>query len=492
MKRIFLVSLLIALTVNAQKNQDSIKTFKKRVLDNIEIDLITSYYGQNGSNAAVTGGIGDEELTDLVTNISVSIPLGADNVLSIDATVSAYSSASSSNLNPFSGASTGGEDDDDDDDKYKGFPGDDDDGEGGSGQISGSPWVASSGASKSDVWANFNLSYVHSSDDRNKIYTLHFGVANEFDYFSLGGGVGFTHLFNKKNTEISLSSTVYLDQWHPQYPTEIKTYFKNNGNLNADYFEGVSILDALGNPTDKNSANTWRPVSDGLIQDKGRNTYALSLGFSQILTPKLQMALFSDITYQEGWLANPMQRVYFADKPDYYIGNPDNIPNYTSKSNRNTFQLADDFERLPDTRFKIPVGMRMHYYINEIFVVRAYYRYYYDDWGINSHTLSVEIPVKITDKFTLYPAYRYYNQTAAEYFAPYETHLTSQEFYTSDFDLSEYSADQYGLGVKYTDIFTKIKMWKLGIKSIHLDYKHYERSTGLTANIISLGVKLQM
>jgi hypothetical protein len=55
----------------------------------------------------------------------------------------------------------------------------------------------------------------------------------------------------------------------------------------------------------------------------------------------------------------------------------------------------------------------------------------------------------------LYPSYRFYNQTAADYFKPYESALSADEFYTSDYDLSEYSAYQIGFGLSYRDIFAK-------------------------------------
>jgi len=474
----------IILSLPAQEKKDD-GVFKKRVLDNTEVNWLLSVYGQDGSNAAVTGGIGTEELKDFAQNIQVTIPVNTDDVLNLDLTISGYTSASSSNLNPFSGASQGEEDDDDDDEDDDDRPAyrlDDD--ENGA-PVTGSPWVASSGASRKDVWINFNAGYSRYSADRNKIYSAGISVANEFDYFSKGANVSYTNIFNRKNTEISVGAKVFLDKWRPEYPTEIKTWFETGGDLNADFFQGVPILDAQGNPTDKNGTQTWKPVSDGLITDKHRNTYVFSLSFAQILSPRAQMALMTDITYQTGWLANPMQRVYFADRPNYYIGRPEDIPRYTDPSNTGVFQLADDYEKLPRTRFKIPVGMRLHYYVNETAVVRTYYRYYWDDWGIKSHTLNVEVPLKVSGSFTLYPAYRFYNQTAAKYFAPFEEHLSTQTYYTSDYDLSGFHAHQYGFGIKYTDIFAKRKLWKLGLKSVHLDYNHYRRSTGLRANIVS-------
>ena len=136
--------------------------------------------------------------------------------------------------------------------------------------------------------------------------------------------------------------------------------------------------------------------------DESRNTYSLSLSWSQIISKNAQFSIFMDVVKQQGWLANPLQRVYFADVENYFIGNAQSIPIYTSHENRDVFQLADDIERLPSNRLKIPVGMRFNYYLNENIVFRTYYRYYNDDWGIQSHTFDLEIPIKISQKFTLY------------------------------------------------------------------------------------------
>ena len=87
------------------------------------------------------------------------------------------------------------------------------------------------------------------------------------------------------------------------------------------------------------------------------------------------------------------------------------------------------------------------------------------------------------------PTYRYYTQTAKDYFSEYNTHLSTQKFYTSDYDLSNFNSNQYGLGLRYTDVFTKLKVFKLGLKSINVKYSSYNRSDGLKASIVSGGVK---
>lgn len=454
MKTYFL--LLLAFSSTFLWSQEETTEYKKRVLESTEVDFLMSYYAQDGDNAAVTGGVGTEELTDMTPTVVVAMPLNADDVLTVDAGISAYTSASSSNLDPF--------------DSGSGF--------------NTSPWVASSGASSSDVWGSVTLGYDHSSDSRNTIWGGHANFATEYDYFSLGFGGSFTQLFNEKNTELGVKAQVYLDQWNPRYPIEFRSEsYLNNTNI---YRQDGSIVQA-------GDTDTWSPV-DGFsfIQDKARNSFSLSLSFSQILSKNAQISIFMDLVQQQGWLSNPMQRVYFKDRENYYVGNANSIPNYTESSNIDVFHLGDDIERLPDTRFKTPIGLRFNYYINEMLSVRTYYRYYFDDWGMSSHTANIELPIKLNDRFMVYPMYRYYTQTAIDYFAPYEEHLSTDDFYTSDFDLSDYDAHQYGFGFRYTDIFTKLHIYKFGLKSVDLRFNHYDRSTGLIANIVSGGFSFVM
>ncbi len=451
------IILFLPICIFAQQSADSI-AFQKRALETTELSILSSFYTQDGKNAAVTGGIGSEQLNDFATTIRVSIPVKQNGVLSIDGTISAYTSASSSNLNPWS------EDD-----------------------YTGTPWAASSGASRQDVWTNLNASYSHYSKDRNTIYSGNASISNEYDYSSLGFGAGLVKLFNQKNTEFGIKANAYFDKWRPEYPTELETYIKNDGDLNLDFFNGIDILDQNGDIIDKLSPNAWKPAQNRLIDDEKRNTYSASISLSQIISKTTQISFFSDIVYQTGWLANPMQRVYFTDKANYYIGNTTSIPFYTEDRNKDVFQLADDIERLPNSRLKIPLGIRLNQYINENIVFRSYYRYYYDNWGIQGHTIETELAIKIGQKFTFYPNYRYYTQTDADYFAPYEKHLSTEEFYTSDYDLSKYNANQIGLGIKYTDIFTKSHIWKFGLKNITLDYNYYNRNIGLKAHIVSFG-----
>lgn len=392
-------------------------TYKKRVLENIEIDLLTSLYTQDGDNAAVSGGIGTEKLLDFTPTIVITVPLNDDDVLTIDAGVSAYTSASSSNVDPFDGN------------------GDAD------------PFVESSGASGADVLTSAFINYSHSSDDRNTILNATLSFSSEYDYSSFGIGGGITKLFNEKNTEVTLSANAYFDSWSLIYPTELRGNQFRSGTYDPSFTEFTS---------------------------SSRNSYSVGLVLAQILTKNLQGSLSFDAVLQDGLLSTPFQRVYFSDVNDSFVEN---------------FHLADDIERLPSSRFKLAAGTRLNYYLNEIFVLRSYYRFYQDDWGITSNTANLEVPIKVTTSVTLYPSYRFYNQREADYFAPYNQHLSSNEFYTSDYDLSSFNANQFGFGINYTDIFTRLRLGPAGLKSVDLKFNRYERDSGFSSNIFMIGTK---
>lgn len=406
-------------------SQGNNQEYIKKVLETPEVELLYSYYSQDGDNAAVTGGEGTEKLTDMTPTIIVSIPLGEDNVLTLDAGISAYTSASSSNINPFDGNKTA------------------------------SPWVESSGASRNDALTYFHPTFTHSSKDRNKILSGNIAVSAEYDYFSIGFGGGYTHLMNQKNTELGISGQVYLDTYNPQYPIELRDGFFD------------SRITGTG---------TYSPLFSE-FNDLNRNSYSLSLNFSQIISKRFQASLSLDFILQDGLLSTPHQRVYLQDMNDFYIED---------------FQLADNVELLPSSRFKLPIGGRLSYYLNDQMSLRAYFRYYYDDWGVTAYTGSLEIPIKISEKFTVYPMYRYYTQTASDYFYAKETALSTYDYYTSDYDLSEFDSNQYGVGITYKDIFVQSKVWKFGLKSISFRFNQYERTTGLSASIFELGAKFVM
>jgi len=139
-------------------------------------------------------------------------------------------------------------------------------------------------------------------------------------------------------------------------------------------------------------------------------------------------------------------------------------------------------EDLPAFRFKIPAGIRLNYFVNDRVIIRSYYRYYMDNWGIMAHTANIEIPVKINPFFSIAPYYRYYTQTASQYFAPYKAHTRKDSYYTSNYSYSAFNSSFYGVGIHTAP---PNGLWKTTLSSLDVRYGHYDQTTGLNSNVIS-------
>jgi hypothetical protein len=142
-------------------------------------------------------------------------------------------------------------------------------------------------------------------------------------------------------------------------------------------------------------------------------------------------------------------------------------------------------EKLPSQRFKLPIGLRLNYFLGDRVILRAYYRYYMDNWGVKSHTASLEVPIKITPFFSISPFYRYYIQTASKYFAPYGAHTPADEYFTSNYALSAFSGHYFGTGIR---LAPPGGILKTHLGTLELRYGHYAETTNLVSNLIALNL----
>ncbi|MGD9977187.1 MAG: DUF3570 domain-containing protein [Bacteroidales bacterium] len=313
-----------------------------------------------------------------------------------------------------------------------------------------------SSASSQDVRVHLDATYTLENPVKKSSKGLMLGFSAEFDVTSFSGGLHYTKSDMDENMQFGIGATVYYDAWKLIYPGEVR--------------DGVSY-------------------SFGNDDSDHRVTSTLTLSYAQVLTRKLQMFLTTDIVYQSGILNTPFHRVYFDDGLE--IDNPGTNDLLIAKTMK--------IEHLPRSRLKIPVGLRLNYYLSDRITTRLFYRYYSDDFGINAHTFSVELPVKVAPWLTVYPLYRYHHQTASKYFAPFGEHpldenfLPSETYYTSDYDLSGFSNNKVGGGFRISPTYG-LKKWNfsqrtnLTFKSIEFRYAYYNRSDGLTANTYSFAL----
>lgn len=392
MKKVIISIIALFGFFNAQAQENtSNEPSKKLSLD--EINLVSSYYKQDGNNAAVTGGVGSEKLTDISNSIDV-VMVKYDkkfrkNKFTFDLGIDHYTSASSDMID----------------------------------------LKANSSASSADT--RFYPSLGWSRENESKGSTIMAGVSysGEYDYQSMGANIGFAQKTPNRMGEFTARFQTFIDQVSMIAPIELR--------------EDSSVQ----------STGT-----------SGRNTFAFSLSYSQIINKNFQLELMTDAVQQTGYLSLPFHRVYFTDGSVHQ-------------------------EALPDKRFKLPVGIRANYFFGDKIILRSYYRYYTDDWGLKSHTINIETPVKISPFVSVSPFYRYYSQSGAKYFLPNQQHTAFNDFYTSNYDLSTFNSHFYGAGIRINPKNGLFGIQRLNMLEIR--YGHYTKSIGMKSDIISLNLRFK-
>jgi hypothetical protein len=412
---------ILLLHAFAQTNDSSI--YKPKPLRIDEVNLVSSYYSQNGDHSPVTGGIGTEKVTDISNGIELKF-VGWDktqhkHTLTAGLGVDYHSSASAAFVNKTGASKTGG----------------------------------------SRIYPS--LDWTVENEAKGNSFGLGTYYSAEYNYHSFGADVHFSQKTNDRNGEFSAKAQAYFDQVTLIYPSEFipppVTTVTPSGT--------IIITTASGRTTVLSSGGTSTTTKEGKnLPTSPRNTFTGSLSYSQIINTRLQIMFLLDAVAQNGYLGLPFHRVYFSNG-------------------------KDTIENLPSSRFKLPVGVRLNYFLGDNIVLRSYYRYYTDDWGLTSNTASVEVPVKFTPFFSVSPFYRYYQQTAAKYFAPYEVHKSTEQYYTSNYSLSQFQSNFFGVGFRFSPP-KGVFGWQ-SLNSMEIRYGHYTQTTDLVSDVISVNFSLK-
>ncbi len=222
-------------------------------------------------------------------------------------------------------------------------------------------------------------------------FTFELNYSDESDYESQGGSIVYKRALNKNNTTLQ---------------------------------GGYSILDddltapALRNPDTKTS-------------------HDLFIGVSQVIDPATVLTTNLSYGKEYGFLGDPYKSVQKTVEilPDFFlpITFRENRPGERHKWIFYT-ELLRDFEKAKGS-------------------LQSSYRFFTDDADIDSHTWSVEWFQKLSEKVVLRPNYRYYKQSAANFyyydldsatFVPDPDTLGSAPFYSSDHRLSKMETHTYG------------------------------------------------
>ena len=184
MIRIPLIVLAFYLSIVMAFAQEDTTVYQPRKLKIDEVNFVSSYYHQDGNNAAVTGGVGSERLTDFATTLDLKLARtdfrGREHAYTFEVGVDTYSSASSDKIDPSTLTS----------------------------------------ASYSDQRIYPSLAWSRYDKKKGTSVGANFSVSSEYDYLSIGGGVNAYKDSRDKSRQLGLKLQTYQDAVTLIYPIE--------------------------------------------------------------------------------------------------------------------------------------------------------------------------------------------------------------------------------------------------------------------------------
>ncbi len=271
------LSILCRLNANAQTRQDSVnrntaynaasvpaQNYSTRTLHVDEVNLVSSYYMQNGNHSAVTGGIGTEHVTDVANGIDLNIVWtnhnNNKNTLAVGLGFDVHTAASQA-------------------------------------------YVSKTGASSPNGTRLYpSLDWTVESAKTGSTFGIGAYYSGEYNYNSLGADVHFSLKTNSKTGEFSAKLQGYFDHVKLIYPSEF---------IPQSTVTTTTVTTASGNSITGSGGNY-----KANIPSSPRETYSAAFSYTQILNSRLQIAILGDVVAQNGYLGLPFHRVYFSNGKD--------------------------------------------------------------------------------------------------------------------------------------------------------------------------------
>ncbi|HEY4935678.1 MAG TPA: DUF3570 domain-containing protein [Puia sp.] len=324
-------------------------------------------------------------------------------------------------------------------------------------------YVDSNGTSKNNGTRIYPiLNWTRENEQKGTSFGLGTYYSAEHNYYHSFGLNASVSKKNKTNGEFSLKMVGFFDKINMIYPSE---FYPVDSVKNTQSSDSIVYRTSASGQTQAFIYNNGQLVGDTKTHKqqtptKPRNTYTASLSFTQIINQRMQGSIEMDLVYQTGYLGLPFHRVFYNSG-------------------------KDTIESLPSQRLKLPIGFRLNYFLGDNVILRSFYRFYVDSWGLVSNTFNLEVPVKITPFMSISPFYRLYIQSAAKYFAPYKMHTEQEQYFTSNYALASFNSNLVGAGLR---LAPPKGILMNGLRVLELRYSHYMQTTDLNANIISLNL----
>ena len=250
------------------------------------------------------------------------------------------------------------------------------------------------------------------------VYTVEFSRLNKFfvggnisgehDYFSIGINGGVSRDLNNRNTNVLLSGSYSADKVNPVggAPVPFSTLPPPTNNNGGEDDEGE------GGPKES------------------KNTFDVLFGVTQTLNRKTLFRANYSRSYSSGYLNDPYKIISVVqDENNISPGEP----------------VDFIYENRPGKRTKQAVYSQIRRFIHNN-TVDISYRYFWDDWGLTSHTVDFFYMQDLKNGKSIEPHIRWYQQSASDYYVPsLIENIPLPQYASADYRLSKFSALTFGI-----------------------------------------------
>jgi hypothetical protein len=315
---------------------------------------------------------------------------------------------------------------------------------------------------KQEIGADYTLGVSFSYD------TISGGTPIWVDTYSGASGLatndGKIHVYKEE------SNGTYKDYGGFDYDTNSVKTISNYEYKNVEIDDKRRAISA--NLTKRTASRDEISFGSSFSKEEDFESKEVSLGYLYNLDSTRNRSISVGVSYQ----ANEAYHLYYDDWKDFHIintqiGYTHTFNKYTvgqinaylikqegSLSNsyqtilryfENSQELWRAVEQRPDEKLSSGISASLVSKIFDNIALHTDYRFYTDDWGINSHTLSLSPNIDIKD-WTFSPLIRFYTQTAADFYKNYELSdniFDETENGSSDERLGKYHSMTYGMGI---------------------------------------------
>jgi hypothetical protein len=284
-------------------------------------------------------------------------------------------------------------------------------------------------AEKYSVSANYYMDLVTSAS-----IDVEVSGASEYKEERKQYSLGFDYLRGK--TTYSLG---YTNSQENDYEAQTASF-----NISQDLFGDLTTISMGFSKGDDIVRNSSDPLFEEEI-----DRWSYRVGVTQILTKTLITTFNYEVITDEGYLNNPYRSF-----------------RYLNPANDQLFALAQEI--YPRTRTSNAAAINAKYFLPYRAALSGGYRFFTDTWGIRAHTYEVGY-THPRGPWTFDFAYRYYTQTAADFYSDLFERRDQQNFMARDKELATFTSHRIRLGATYEFTPTGWRFVKKGSASLFYD-----------------------